>query len=76
MDQLNLQGFHAVQPKTDCPHCTPENILTLEAILANNVKVTDPCKTCQATGEVWVCLKCTEVHCSRYIEGHMALHNV
>ena len=22
----DMDGFHAVTPKKDCPHCTPENI--------------------------------------------------
>ena len=71
MENLNLHGFHAVQPKTDCPHCLSDNVLSLEALLAMGVKVRDPCKTCHATGEAWLCLKCGEVQCGRYVQGHM-----
>ncbi|TNV75304.1 hypothetical protein FGO68_gene10125 [Halteria grandinella] len=70
-----MGGFAAVYPKTDCPHCVPENIKPLAEMIASGKKVTDPCTQCQVGGEVWLCLTCAEVHCSRYVEGHMALHN-
>uniref|UniRef100_A0A915N261 UBP-type domain-containing protein n=1 Tax=Meloidogyne javanica TaxID=6303 RepID=A0A915N261_MELJA len=32
------------------------------------------CNKCSNTGENWVCLKCFEVYCSRYVEGHALAH--
>ena len=71
---MDLKGFHAVSPKTDCPHCSTDNILELTHILSMGKKISDTCQTCSVNGEVWLCLKCAEIHCSRYVEGHMAKH--
>lgn len=38
-------------------------------------KVTDPCTKCGISGEVWLCLACGDVQCSRYVHGHMSTHN-
>ena len=64
-------GFHAVTPKRDCPHCTPENIAPKESFVGKHVN--DPCVNCGHKGENWICLKpgCGEVHCSRYVSSHM-----
>ena len=70
-----MHGFHAVYPKDDCPHCTVDNIKPLQAILDAGVKISSACAGCAHQGEVWVCLKCAQVCCSRYVQGHMALHN-
>lgn len=37
-------------------------------------KVKLPCSTCNDSKENWLCLKCGEVHCSRYIKGHFQNH--
>lgn len=68
---LNVEGFHAVVPKKDCPHCTVENIAPKEAF--EGVHVNDACPDCEHTGENWVCLKpeCRTVKCSRYVNSHM-----
>ena len=73
---MEMNGFFAVAPKTDCPHCEPANIKTLEALLALGIKVGDLCKTCGIAGEIWLCLACGEVFCSRYVQGHMSAHNM
>jgi uncharacterized UBP type Zn finger protein len=67
-----MQGFHAVSPKQDCPHCTEENIAPKEKF--ELMSVTDPCFSCGYKGENWICLKpnCGTVGCSRYVKGHMA----
>ena len=70
-----MQGFHAVMPKNDCPHCIVDNIIPLDDLLSRGIKVTDACKTCAVAGEVWLCLKCGDVQCSRYVNGDMAKHN-
>lgn len=67
-----IEGFHAVSPKTDCPHCTPENIWPISEI-AERVHCDDPCYVCGNKGENWLCLKpgCAKVACSRYVKSHM-----
>ena len=69
------QGFHAVTPKRDCPHCTEDNIAPKDAF--ENVNVEDPCSDCEHKGENWLCLKpsCKTVRCSRYVKSHMVAHN-
>ena len=71
-----MEGLHAVSPKSDCPHCIEENI-TDYTDFESKKNVNDPCSYagCGVSGEVWICLKCTEVFCSRYVHGHMAKHN-
>lgn len=66
-----MQGFHAVQPKTDCPHCTPENIWAVQNLV--DKRFDDPCFECKHVGENWICLKpgCAVVGCSRYVDAHM-----
>ena len=77
MNSLAIEsaGLYAVEPIKDCPHCEPANIRSLEALLAQGVTVNTPCKQCPYQGEVWLCLSCGEVHCSRYVQGHMSSHN-
>ena len=67
-----MEGFVAVCPKTDCPHCTIDNIEDSPDF--KDTSVNDPCKVCGEKGEVWICLKCKEVFCSRYVNGHMVEH--
>ena len=74
-DAIYMDGLVAVCPKTDCPHCLPENIRSLQELITLGKKATDLCIQCEIGGEVWLCLTCAEVHCSRYVEGHMSLHN-
>ncbi len=57
---LDIQGFFAVEPKKDCPHCVPENIKTVHHLLEIGVTVNKPCNGCGAQGEVWLCLLCGE----------------
>jgi len=74
----DMQGFHAVTPRKDCPHCTPENILPPAEF--EGVHVNDECpeSDCHNRGENWVCLKpgCRAVRCSRYVKSHMASHRM
>lgn len=57
-----------VVPKTNCPHV----MTSVSPVL--NFELTDPCVSCGSTAENWVCLKCSQVLCSRYVAGHMAEH--
>eukprot|EP00347_Sterkiella_histriomuscorum_P011237 403373221 len=73
--QQFMEGFHAVVPKLDCPHCTDENILDLEEFHSQDApNVHAPCKGCGIGNEVWICLKCKDVYCSRYVNSHMLEH--
>ena len=47
-------GFHAVVPKKDCPHCIPENIVRNVDLKGKSVD--DPCEDCGNIGENWICL--------------------
>ena len=69
---MQVQGFHAVTPKKDCPHCTSENIWPISH-LAEKVNCDAPCYVCEFKGENWLCLKpdCATVGCSRYVKSHM-----
>lgn len=66
-----MDGFFAVTPKADCPHCTPANIWPKDKFLEKTVN--DPCIECDYVGENWICLKpdCAKVACSRYVKSHM-----
>jgi histone deacetylase 6 len=68
---MQVQGFHAVTPKRDCPHCTPENIAPKEEFVG--IHVNDKCGMCDNRGENWLCLKPgnPKVYCSRYVNNHM-----
>jgi len=76
-NSMIAQGFHAVTPKRDCPHCTEENIAPKSDFEGKHVN--DACATgdCGHKGENWICMKpgCKEVHCSRYVKSHMVEHN-
>jgi uncharacterized UBP type Zn finger protein len=74
-DLIDFSESGAVEPKRDCPHCKPDNIIPLKTLIERGVKVEDPCKVCGALGEMWLCLKCGDVLCSRYVKGHMKEHN-
>ena len=64
-------GGFRVHPITQGPHAnTPE----FTALSTPPRPSPPPCAACGATGEVWVCLACGAVGCSRYIEGHGAAH--
>ena len=39
-----------------------------------NIDPGAPCLTCQNVGENWLCLICSEIHCSRYVNAHMVRH--
>jgi hypothetical protein len=71
-----MEGFHAVSPKKDCPHCIPAHVAP--KIEFEGKHVDDPCCTegCGHKGENWICLTpgCLEIHCSRYVKSHMVKH--
>ena len=72
---IDMSGLVAIEPKKDCPHVLEEELKTPAELLDLCRKVTDPCSQCGIPGEVWICLTCGEIFCSRYVQGHMSLHN-
>lgn len=61
-------GFHAVEPKLDCPHI---NSAAAMAPLRENMvlSVDQPCSMCGTGPENWFCLKCHQVFCSRWVKS-------
>jgi uncharacterized UBP type Zn finger protein len=71
-----LKGF-AISPKLDCPHIV-EELASNAFQFVKNIELSTSklqCKECEDQSENWLCLVCKEVHCSRYVKGHMAEHN-
>jgi len=62
------QGFY-VDVKLDCPHIEPSLNTDI------TIDINTPCIQCHNVGENWVCLVCSQVFCSRYVQGHMVSHN-
>ncbi|EDQ88423.1 uncharacterized protein MONBRDRAFT_8876 [Monosiga brevicollis MX1] len=60
-------GYFAVEPKRDCPH-----VALVRPML--EFELESPCCDCGHVGENWVCLACSTVRCSRYINGCMLKH--
>ena len=84
-----MAGMFVVEPKRDCPHYTSEHLLpphhwriTLDSAhpgqpLTQPVEYDLPnahCSTCSDTSENWICLKCKNIACSRYVSGHSNEH--
>ncbi|KAJ3207698.1 NAD-dependent protein deacetylase sirtuin-2 [Entophlyctis luteolus] len=75
----SLKSFFAVHPKLDCPHVhllDPASPSSAEASTLRDAARSAPCEVleCASTSENWVCLRCFHVACSRYVNGHMAVH--
>jgi len=68
-----FMGFFAVEPKKECPHCTPEFITPMEEFA--DITINTPCYGCGHTKENWVCMKTKVVGCSRYVNSCMVKHN-
>lgn len=62
-------GFE-VEAITSCPHVHFANGLD-----ATMLQGPPKCATCEHEGEVWVCLTCGFHGCSRFVEGHAAIHH-
>eukprot|EP01080_Neovahlkampfia_damariscottae_P008541 gene8541-365_t len=73
-NEANSFGF-AVMVKTDCPHL--EQHVNFDLVDNNSTlqkKLSDPCSYCDSKEENWMCLKCGDVCCSRYVNGDMKKH--
>ena len=72
-----MEGFHAVVPRTDCPHALPDQCQGLLNISITRAKeiMENTCGHCDETYENWICLLCGAFECSRYKNGHMKDHN-
>lgn len=62
---------HAVIPKTDCPHLQ-ENFDS--SAIPRTLSTSAPCSACSDTTENWLCLKCYEISCSRFVNSHGVEH--
>ncbi|KAH6942457.1 hypothetical protein HPB50_005829 [Hyalomma asiaticum] len=60
-----------IQPETWCPHL--ESLPPLPEAGLSDPR--SPCMTCGVRREVWACLHCFNVYCSRYVNGHMVTHH-
>ena len=63
-----------VNPKKDCPHLEKSKLIDKEKfkkIPFGELK----CQKCDESKELWICLICGEIFCSRYINGHFVEHN-
>jgi uncharacterized UBP type Zn finger protein len=70
--RIENSGKHT---EKECSHFIQENILSMEALIKMGIKLDNTCSDCKIGGEVWLCLKCGEINCSRFVNGHMAMHN-
>ena len=63
-----------VNPKKDCPHVENSTLIDIEKF--KKIPFGDlKCQKCEEINELWICLICGEVYCSRYIKGHFLEHN-
>jgi NAD-dependent SIR2 family protein deacetylase len=70
-----LKRMFAVEPKRNCPHLGDLNYESIGRQLDSFSILTQKCSDCLDTSENWMCLNCENVFCSRYVNGHMAVHN-
>lgn len=66
--EKEIQVFSVI-PKEDCSHIK-ESFVELQG----KVEVRGSCKECQDKSENWLCCKCHQVFCSRYVNQHFANH--
>ena len=70
------EGAIPVIPKAWCPHLE-DNVDKVIRSFAPGVKLSEqPCLQCGNVGENWICCRCHEVHCSRYVNEHMLFHGI
>ena len=63
-----------INPKKDCPHVENSTLLDIDKfkkIPFDELK----CQKCDESKELWICLICGEIYCSRYVKGHFVEHN-
>ncbi len=63
----------AVSPIDNCPHLT--NTLREEGYELDTDVRDKPCCVCKDCSENWLCLKCNDLYCSRYVKGHFLNHH-
>eukprot|EP00730_Choanoeca_flexa_P004658 TRINITY_DN11763_c0_g3_i1.p1 TRINITY_DN11763_c0_g3~~TRINITY_DN11763_c0_g3_i1.p1 ORF type:complete len:153 (+),score=19.63 TRINITY_DN11763_c0_g3_i1:210-668(+) len=61
------ENWFAVEPRKDCPHLSH-----VAPVL--DFELSTPCAECGNEGENWVCLTCSRIGCSRYVNQHMLEH--
>ncbi|EAR86307.2 Zn-finger in ubiquitin-hydrolase (macronuclear) [Tetrahymena thermophila SB210] len=77
IDPFTGEEAFAVEPITNCPHALKLDLKkTEETIYQKRQQLFwSQCSNCENVGENWFCLICNNVYCSRYVKGHMAMHN-
>ena len=65
-------GAVLVTPLEWCPHLGEH----VTAPAPAKVDLKTPCGSCANEGENWLCLRCHEVFCSRYVNEHMLFHGL
>jgi hypothetical protein len=77
-EQLPFDKGGAIVPKLDCPHleaCALSNKANvLNKLSSLPLGLVTPCKDCGDDKENWICLKCSDVFCSRYRNEHGLEH--
>ena len=63
-----------VNPKKDCPHAEKINLFDIEQFKQIQFGALK-CQNCQECKELWICLICGKIYCSRKIKGHFVEHN-
>ena len=63
-----------VDVKRDCPHMEKDNLIDINKFKQIEFEKLK-CKKCDETNELWICLICGEVFCSRYTNSHFIEHN-
>ena len=68
--------MYSVCPYKHCPHIISFPLCPLdkfkEVIDFSSLK----CKNCEEKNELWICLKCGESYCGRYIKSHYLDHYI
>ena len=62
-----------VNAKNDCSHVEDSAIFPIQDF--KNLKFeSSKCSSCEEITENWICLRCGEFNCGRYINEHSSLH--
>ena len=64
----------SLQFKEDCPHIKSKNLVPVKKFKSLPFAALK-CKNCEEMSDLWICLFCGEIYCSRYINSHFIEHN-
>ena len=63
-----------VSPKKDCPYVEKTTLIDKEKFQKIPFDALK-CQKCDESNDLWICLVCGEIFCSRSIKGHFVEHN-